>query len=481
MQRRKTKNYKLLDQKISSHTKQKNNPSNTKENIEKEKKDNGNSKDISINNSNNSIKININISVIKNEKQNNIIDKNIPSSDKDFSENKDQIKTCYNNGKDSSHYNQNTNKDDNNYTINENSYNRSIDINIKKVNGKESSKGFNSKNSSSNINDSSNLIISSISNSVRLSSCKSSLSSEVKKRYIHPLKIVSSQNFPRNNHNPNTESNNGESDYISSEKDYKPNHNNERELKTDSIKFNFIEEEKKNEISKKYTITIESLNIENNFFCCLWDYFKKREILFIAFLNEYNETPKFIKSSLLFFCLTTFLTINCLLFDESLLDKRYYNLLEGKNKKNGISYFFKNEFKISVYSALIGNTIKMLIIKIIIYGIFRLNKKEIKIMNAGKLNEKLKNKASKEYNINIKIYFFIIITTNLFIGYICICYGAVFENSNSFFILSFLVSYLLSILFCCFFCMVNILTYKIWRKTNSIIAILLFIVLNKLY
>ena len=488
---------KILTQKKPFYTKFKKNTS--KENIkEEEEKENDNyriishkkgndynSKDILINDSKNNSKIKSIISEKKDNKQNIFIDNDIFFSDKDFTENKSQIekdnnndnfskdnhKTRKNSEKDSSPYNRNANKEDNNNIINENSrnynsllkeINESIDINIIKGNGKENSERFNSKKSSSNIDDSNDIIIKSIYNSVSYFSNNSSLSS-------------------KNKPNLNIKSNISEDDYISSEKDYKQNYSNERESKTETINLNFIEEKKNGISNKEYTIIIESLNIENNFFCCLWDYFKKREILFIAFLNVCNETPKFIKSSVLFFCLTTFLTINCLLFDESLLDKRYHNLLDGKNKKNGISYFFKNEFKISVYSALIGNTIKILLIKIIIYGIFRLNKKEISIINVVKPSKKLKNKASKDYIRNIKIYFFIIIITNLFMGYICICYGAVFENSYSFFILSFLVSYLLSILFCCFFCIVNILTYKIWRKTNSIIAISLFIVLNKLY
>ena len=135
---------------------------------------------------------------------------------------------------------------------------------------------------------------------------------------------------------------------------------------------------------------------------------------------------------------------------------------------------------------------KMLLIKIIINWIFKISRKEITYFSDNSFEKNLnenekeslkikKFKFLKDYSRNVIIYFFLIILINIFAAYICICYGAFFENSFLYFIFSFFTSYILSIIFCYCFCLIIILIYKIWKKTENEIAIALFILLSKLY
>ena len=259
----------------------------------------------------------------------------------------------------------------------------------------------------------------------------------------------------------------------------------------DEIKVNILEDKNKklNKINKFSIIENKPLNIENNFLSCFFKYFRKREILFIAFLNHNNKTPKFIRGSIFMLSLSIIFLINCFFFDESLVHKRYLNALSGKI--NNISYFFKKEFQISVYTALISNIIKMIFIKIIINWIFKITKKDKIIMKRsfeeGLSQEDLNDlqfkrvKYSKDYLRNIKIYFILLFAINIFVAYICICYGEIFTNSYIFFILSFFASYIMSFIFCMLLCFLIIIIYKIWSKTNYLMVITIYIILNKIY
>ena len=215
----------------------------------------------------------------------------------------------------------------------------------------------------------------------------------------------------------------------------------------------------------------------------MFEYFRKREIFFIAFLAQNNKTPKCINRSLFVFSLSIIFIINCFFFDESLVHKRYLNALKGKSNK--IAYFFKNEFKISIYTALISNIIKMVFIKILINWIFKIDDTEIKKGFEEGLNkndlEDLKNKYYKDYFRKTIIYFIILFIINIFIAYVCMCYGDIFSNSYWFFILSFLASNIISFLFCMILCFLIIISYIIWKKTHNLIALAAYILLSRLY
>ena len=187
--------------------------------------------------------------------------------------------------------------------------------------------------------------------------------------------------------------------------------------------------------------------------------------------------------------LSVIFTINCFFFDESLVHERYLNALNGKN--NNISYLFKKEFKISIYTAIINNAIIMIFIKFIINWIFNITDKEIAMLDNSfekglspkeKKNLKIqKDKFLNNYYRNIKIYFFLLFLINLFIAYICLFYGAVFSNSSSFFYFTFFANYIMIFIFCMFLCFIIIIIYIIWKKTNNLIAIAAYILLSRLY
>ena len=267
----------------------------------------------------------------------------------------------------------------------------------------------------------------------------------------------------------------------------------DKEIQGNQINICFLED-KINRINEKDEFTIiekNPLEKENNFFSYFFEYFRKREIFFIAFLNQNNNTtPTFIRRTLFMLILSIIFIINCFFFDKSLIHNRYLN---AKNDKfNNFSYFFKKEFKISIYTALISDVIKMVFIKIIINWIFKITNKEIKMKSHSfeqglNKEEELKNlnikraKYLKNYFSKIKIYCFLIFTINIFIAYICICYVAVFPNSYSFFIISFISSYIMSFIFCMLLCLFIIVIYKIWKKTNNLIAIAAYILLSRIY
>jgi hypothetical protein len=240
---------------------------------------------------------------------------------------------------------------------------------------------------------------------------------------------------------------------------------------------------------KEFTI-IENrpFSKEDNIILLFFDYFKKREIFLIAFIHQ-TDAPKFIRTSLFFLSLSFIFFINCLFFNESIVHKRYLNALNGN--KNDISYCFRDEFKITIYTALIGNIIKMFLIKIIIYFIFKISNKEIKMMSnsfeKGLQENKLEELRIKRINYlkgyfkRVKIYFFFLFLVNLFLAYICICFGAVFLNSNSYFIFGFFSSYIMSFIFCMIACMINIILYKIGKKTENSTILAAYILLKTLY
>ena len=301
----------------------------------------------------------------------------------------------------------------------------------------------------------------------------------------------------RNINNQNLNFHKNENIAISRQKNNYGDENSERqsddikEIQNNEINLHILEDKIKTINEKDEFTIIENNPLEkgNNFFSCLFGYFREREIFLIAFLGPNNKTPKFINRSLFMFSLSIIFIINCFFFDESLLHKRYLNA--RKEKYNNFSYFFKKELKISIYTALISNAVKMFFIKIIINWIFKITKSQIKMMSDS-LEEGLNDKELEDLNFkrvkylknyfrNVRIYCFLIFVINVFIAYICICYGAIFSNSHLFFILSFITSYIMSFIFCFILCFIIIIIYKIWRKTNSLIAVAAYILLSRLY
>ncbi len=232
----------------------------------------------------------------------------------------------------------------------------------------------------------------------------------------------------------------------------------------------------------------KSLNKINCLF--FFEYLKQREICLTTFLNKGSTIPYFIRYSIFLLSLSFIFLFNCFLFQESLIHERYLYSLNG-GESNNISYFFKKEFVISVYSALIGNIIKMILIKSVMNCIFEINKNE-KIVINDSYEEGLNKKNSedliinreeyiKKYKNNYVIYLICVIIINIINGYICTCYGAVFPNSYTYFIFGFLFSFIMSIIICIFICFIIFLLYKIGKEKNNFCALSFYISLSNIY
>ena len=232
----------------------------------------------------------------------------------------------------------------------------------------------------------------------------------------------------------------------------------------------------------------KSLNKINCLF--FFEYLKKRELCLITFLNKGNTIPYFIRYSIFLLSLSFIFLFNCFLFEESLIHERYLFSLNG-GESNNISYYFKKEFVISVYSALIGNIIKMILIKLIMYCIFEINNKNKIVINDSyeeglnkEKSEDLKtnrNDYIKKYKNNYVIYSICVIIINIIIGYICTCYGGVFPNSYTYFIFGLLFSFIMSIIICIFLCFIIFILYKIGKEKNNFCALSFYISLSNIY
>ena len=173
-----------------------------------------------------------------------------------------------------------------------------------------------------------------------------------------------------------------------------------------------------------------------------------------------------------------------------MIHERYLYSLNG-GESNNISYYFRKEFKISVYSALIGNIIKMILIKSVMNYIFEINEKDKILINnsyEAQLNEEKledlktrKEKYIKNYIKNYRIYLICVVIINIIIEYICTCYGGVFPNSYTYFIYGFLFSFIMSIIICIFLCFIIVILYKIGKAKNNFCTLSAYITLSKLY
>ena len=172
-----------------------------------------------------------------------------------------------------------------------------------------------------------------------------------------------------------------------------------------------------------------------------------------------------------------------------MVHKRYIHALQGD--KINIAYYFKYEFWISICVSLIIIVYKMIIIKLLLYRVFKI-KKDIKKMMHHSFEEKIDKKELKNlekkrhdyllnYHYKIVIYFSVMIFLSLFFTYICICYGGVFENSLNIFFLGFLFSAIFSFIFCAAICFIIVGIHKISRMFKNKCLLSIYVVLSTIY
>ena len=233
--------------------------------------------------------------------------------------------------------------------------------------------------------------------------------------------------------------------------------------------------------------------INENFLLFFWKYFIKRELGFVCIEGTKQSIPYFVRYSCFAFSISFIFLLNCFLFLESAVHKRYINALSGK--RNRLGYYFRKEFGITCGVALLSNLYKILIVKLLLYKLFKIGKKVKKMMKPSSekaLNQDelllLKVKRQKflnEYNRNLMIYlmiyFIVLMGLTVLISYICICYGGVFPNSIGAFIWGFIFSLILCYIFCAVVCFIIVCIYKLGKYLNNKCVISAYIVLSTLY
>ena len=251
----------------------------------------------------------------------------------------------------------------------------------------------------------------------------------------------------------------------------------------------FYEKALGSSIASFANIENEKVIIEENIFVYYWKYLKKRELFIICFFDKKDTIPYFIRWSCFFFSLIFIFLLNCFFFFESMVHKRYIHALQGD--KINIAYYFKYEFWISICVSLIIIVYKMIIIKLLLYRVFKI-KKDIKKMMHHSFEEKINKKELKNleqkrydyllnYHYKIVIYFSVMIFLSLFFTYICICYGGVFENSLNIFFLGFLFSVIFSFIFCAAICFIIVAIHKISRMFKNKCLLSIYVVLSTIY
>ena len=278
------------------------------------------------------------------------------------------------------------------------------------------------------------------------------------------------------------------------------NNNKEGELYRDSIR-PYIKE---NNIRKNISNNIEILKsstssfleekksdnlINENFMLFFWKYFIKRELGYVCIAGTKRSIPYFVRFSCLAFSISFIFLLNCLLFLELAVHKRYLNASTGK--KNSLGYYFKEEFGMTCCAAILGNIFKIIIIKLLLYRLFKIGKEQKKLMRSSEekgLNQdelfQLQSKRLKylnDYNRNLNIYFICLIALSVFISYICICYGGVFQNSIGAFIYSFFFSLIMSYVFCAAICFIIVCIYKLGKRFDNKCMASTYIIFSSLY
>ena len=229
--------------------------------------------------------------------------------------------------------------------------------------------------------------------------------------------------------------------------------------------------------------------IEENIILYYWKYFIKRELWFLTIYNKKENIPYIVRYSNLALCISFIFLLNCFFFFQSDVHKRYMNALSGN--KNNIGYYFKKEFPTTICVSLLGNLFKMIMIKLVVYNIFKISQNSKRMMKSSAEKcltpeeiDQLKTKKEKyihNYKRNLLIYFICIMVFNVFIAYICICYAGVFINSQGALLFGLLFSLIFSFIFCAFFCLIIVCLYRIGKFFNSRCVISAYIVLSTLY
>jgi hypothetical protein len=242
-------------------------------------------------------------------------------------------------------------------------------------------------------------------------------------------------------------------------------------------------------MTENLEIDNKELLVEEDFKLYFWKYFMKRELWITCIKDKKDSIPYFVRYSCLAFSFSFIFLLNCFLFLESDVHKRYLNALLGK--KNRLGYYFKHEFGTTICVSLLANLFKILIIKLVLIKLFKIGENAKKIMRSSAEKGLTKNELDQlqlkrqnyliVYKKNLLIYFACMMGLNCFIAYICICYGGVFPNSIGAFFYGLLFSLIFSFIFCAVICLGIVALCRLGKYLKSKCVISAYIVLSTLY
>ena len=172
-------------------------------------------------------------------------------------------------------------------------------------------------------------------------------------------------------------------------------------------------------------------------------YFTKREVLLLAITNRKEYFPSFALWGMVILAMNILFGVHCIFFKADNVSKRFHLFGESAS----FSFLIDNELMKCIISALICNAVKIILIKLLIFLLFKPNKK------------KLVNKENYQSLISLtrcKLIFFFIVVFLLTCGvfYVNACYGGVFINSKSALFLGFATTYIISFIVCLVLCLI---------------------------
>ena len=182
---------------------------------------------------------------------------------------------------------------------------------------------------------------------------------------------------------------------------------------------------------------------------------------------------------------------NCFFYFESSIHKKYKYALENGKKVNDFIFLFKKDLPRCVYTALVTIIFKMIIIKLVLYKLFKISSRVKELMSSSteiglktdelELLKEKRHKYLKKYGIQIILYSILLFIISIGIAFICICYGGIFPNSVSGLILGFIVTFIFSLIFCAFICFFIVSVYRIGKRLNNKCLLSFHYVLTTIY
>lgn len=172
------------------------------------------------------------------------------------------------------------------------------------------------------------------------------------------------------------------------------------------------------------------------------NYIKRREIFFITFCSKKQYLPFFIKFPIFLFCLTITFTIHSLLFLNKFLEGRFE---ASRNNGSITKYWFTDELPRCLYTAIIVNVVKMIIVKLLLFYVFRIEKKILSRENYRIILNRLRCRSATVFIVLLVLMF------GLF--YINTCYCGIFPNTQDAFFIGYVVTIFFSFVFCLIICL----------------------------